>query len=225
MFADATLLIGLLLLAFLLSFALIALLLLYSRVYGRVEKMDRLQADILKQKQEFDAKASEMASAQANELIKEASVKAQAIIRQAETMSSEVRRRLDTQLEQLPKAQQDIYRDVFKQVGEEAIQVLHQVADEMKVYADREVKAFGAALQERTAATQEEAKKAIEQSYQRMESEILAYKQKRLNLIDQSIHQVIREVTEEVLGKAIHTEQHQEIVIKALEDAKSAHVV
>ncbi len=128
MFADATLLIGLLLLAFLLSFALIALLLLYSRVYGRVEKMDRVQADLLKQKQEFDAKAAELASAQAQELIKEASVKAQAIIRQAETVSVDVRRRLDTQLEQLPKAQQDIYRDVFKQVGEEAIQVLHQVA-------------------------------------------------------------------------------------------------
>jgi hypothetical protein len=225
MFADATLLIGLLLLAFLLSFALIALLLLYSKVYGRVEKMDRFQADLLKQKQEFDAKAAELASAQAQELIKEASVKAQAIIRQAETVSTDVRRRLDSQLEQLPKAQQDIYRDVFKQVGEEAIQVLHQVSDEMKVYADREVKAFGAALQERTAATQEEAKKAIEQSYERMEAEILAYKQKRLTMIDQSIHQVIREVTEEVLGKAIHTEQHQEIVIKALEDAKSAHVV
>lgn len=58
-----------------------------------------------------------------------------------------------------------------------------------------------------------------------IEKEIEKYKQSQLQQLDQSIKKIIQKVSQEVLNKSISVEDHEKLVIDALEKAKSERVL
>jgi hypothetical protein len=58
-----------------------------------------------------------------------------------------------------------------------------------------------------------------------MEEELAVYKAERMKKVDEKIFEILRDVAAKAIGKALSLEDHEDIVVKALEDAKKEHVL
>ena len=65
----------------------------------------------------------------------------------------------------------------------------------------------------------------IDEEFARAKLEIDGYKTQKLKEIDDKASEIIKDVTRQVLGKALDTTKHSALVAAALEEAKIAHVL
>lgn len=94
---------------------------------------------------------------------------------------------------------------------------------------EKEMQDFGKALAGITADLQGEAAtvvgQKIDEEFARAKLEIDGYKTQKLKEIDAKTTEIIKDVTRQVLGKALDTTKHSALVAAALEEAKIAHVL
>lgn len=95
--------------------------------------------------------------------------------------------------------------NISNNIGKDAVLVLKQLTEDFQ----NEISSF-----------RKIASGKINVFYQQTEKEIKEYKDEKLEEIDDKINAVIRQAAEEVIGKSLDTESHQELVLDALEKAK-----
>ena len=88
-----------------------------------------------------------------------------------------------------------------------------------------QIELLRSALSSQIAASQQEAKKAVSDAYKQVELEVVAYRKVREKQVDERIFEVLEDVTSKVVGKAMSLSDHEELVVKALEEAKSQNVL
>ena len=90
----------------------------------------------------------------------------------------------------------------------------------LNAVADREIKDFKNALETETINIEKAVGQKIATRYDEVKQEVEDYKAKQITGVDQKINKVLLEIAQNLLGKTINARDHQELVIKALEEAK-----
>ena len=78
----------------------------------------------------------------------------------------------------------------------------------------------GENLSKELTGTQNEFRNALENTYKSMQVDLDKYKKAKLAKVDESIVNAIEEIAKVVIAKTIPIEEHEELVVKALDQAK-----
>lgn len=97
---------------------------------------------------------------------------------------------------------------------------LEAVIQDIEGEALSEMKNFKDILEKETLVSQKIVEEKIEQEYATVQKELSVYKSEKLKEIDESIYKFLANVSKLVFGKVLSLEEHQELVMKALEEAK-----
>lgn len=86
-------------------------------------------------------------------------------------------------------------------------------------YLQNEATSFGQTMKERTINKEDEISEKLETTYQQVAHEIDAYKKRRLKEINLSIIDILQNVTEDMLGRSLNLEDHEELIYQSLQEA------
>ena len=161
----------------------------------------------------------------ADRIVIEAQEKARAIISEAATYSSKSKEEFSAEVKRATGAQMASFEAALNEAKTQAAQTFGSISNEVGKEVQAQIELLRSALSTQITASQEEAKKAVADAYKKVELEVDAYKKVREKQVDERIFEVLEETTSKVLGKAISISDHEELVIKALEEAKSQNVL
>lgn len=221
------LLIGVFVVVGVLGFLVILFALMYFKVREDLDKSQQKlkETETQAENKEVAVVVVEQAQQEARRVIQEASNKASDILKESRYLSDKVKTTLEADLSRLPQAQEDIYRQVFKKVGDEAIGILQRVAEDMKMQAQQQTRDFGLTLQKQAELSQEDVKKSIDSVYEHLEEDVNKYKSQRFAQIDRAVHRVIEDIVREVLGRAISAQEHEQLILQALDEARRSNAL
>lgn len=158
------------------------------------------------------------AQQQAGAILADAQKKAQDIIKGAEFFENQQKAEVDKVLQTATHQFANAYKILLDEASKNTSKTLQSISDDIKNAVLAEVRGF-------TEKMQEEAKGTVSSIYRDIELEINAYKQQRLKQIDTAIIQIIEETAQKVVGKELSLEEHEKLVLKALEEAKRQNIL
>jgi len=118
----------------------------------------------------------------------------------------------------------DVYKQELENLKTNTIKMASNITKDIESNTISELKDFKEILKKETYASQKIVEEKIEHDYSQTKKEIEAYKQERLKKVDEEIYNILQNVSILVLGKAISLEDHEQIVIDALNKAKEEKV-
>ncbi len=65
---------------------------------------------------------------------------------------------------------------------------------------------------------------AVSDEFEEAKLQIAAYKKQKMETIDAKVNEIIKEVTKDILSKGINEEEHKQLILKALENAKQSNL-
>lgn len=218
------LLYGSVLIAIALGLLVLALVVSYVRLVRRFNLLKEEKSKLTANTRLEAEKILDDAQKTAEQVVREARVKASEIITKTEAFSKETKEAMVAQLGQVSKEYVDNYKQALNQANTETVNVLAEVSKDLKSKALSEVKTFKGSLEAEIQSSQQALRQAVNEGYKKIEGEIDKYRQARLQQVDQAIFELLREVSQRVMGKALTLEEHEELVIKSLEEAKKENV-
>lgn len=90
----------------------------------------------------------------------------------------------------------------------------------LNAVANREIKDFKNALETETINIEKAVGEKLAVRYDEVKQEVEDYKAKQIAAVDQKINKILVEIAQNLLGKTLNARDHQDLVIKALEEAK-----
>jgi len=177
-----------------------------------------------------DQKAKEEASTLeakklAERIITEAQSKAQLIINEASTFSTKSKEDFAIEVRKATTSQLENFQAALDVAGKEAGLAFGSISEDVRGEINQQMEALRSALGQEITRSQSEAKKLIEEAYEKVEVEVDAYRQIRQRQIDERIFEILETIITNVAGKALKLDEHEELVIEALEEAKSQNVL
>lgn len=200
---------------------------------GYLKEERKIGADNIKQDAYDEAtKIMDEAREQSNQIINETTQKSKDILNSINNLSSSAKGEVEQELEQLAEKQKALlntttqelagfYKNIVEKQKQESLAAISGASDDIKNALLNEVGEFENTLQKETVEKQAALEKRLEEEYQKIQGELEQYKRDRIDKIDSSIFEVLHEVTAKVLGKALSLEEHKQLVLDALNQAKS----
>lgn len=118
------------------------------------------------------------------------------------------------------KAKEDAIEIINTAYAEEVKKVARQIAIDFKNEAIAEIGRFKKELEENVIDSEKAAEKVLAEEFDKVRAEVDAYKKQKEAEIDAKVKQILIDVTKSVLGSSIDFRAHEDLVIKALTDAK-----
>jgi hypothetical protein len=203
-------------------------LLIFSKLSERVKKTEKLT-----QEETYQEALSVLEDAKNRSfgILQDANIKAQKMLEKAGTFSEDTRTALEDQIKHLNEKQSNtleemshellgFYKNAIEDEKEGSIQIIKDVSEDLKKEAVSELVEFKDVLHKETIESQELVRKKVNLEYEQMEKELEKYKEVKLKEIDGAIYHILADVTRNVLGKALSLEDHQELVMSSLEEAR-----
>lgn len=164
------------------------------------------------------------AQSKSQDILEDAHRKASEIVGRAEKFLNAQEGKVSQELEKASKSYANYFLDSLRKVEEEAKKSLTGVPEEIKKVYATEVVNIRTTLEAQLAKAREDSRQIVLEAYKKAEAEVENYKKQRLNQIDESIIIILQEVARRVLSREINQEEHEKLVMKALEEAKRQHV-
>lgn len=112
------------------------------------------------------------------------------------------------------------YKTQLVHIAKNYEHLLQNVASQMQEAAERELGQFRSLLTTETSRLQQIVEKKVEEEYAKVEADVAAYKEAQLRKVREDIYKMINTVSKRVISKTLSLEEHEELVMKALEEAK-----
>lgn len=192
--------------AIFLSLAVSMLLLLasaYWRLWRRLRRLHRDEQLILSRARQKAVRIVESARDQALNIISHAKISAN-----TDKLKLE---------ENLDKISADQLREFQK--------LISNISKTIESDAVKEIGEFTQALELETVQSQKVVAQKIADQYSQVQQELAEMKRHQLAQLYTQINDVLKEVIKQITGKIIPLEEHEKLIIKALEDAKKRHLV
>lgn len=178
----------------------------------------------------------EDAHKRAMHLIDEANRKAMEIVSSSETYTAESKQALKdsinavtkTEIDQINRLGHDIlstYQATLQNVQKEGNEVVTTITKDLEKQAAEQITAFTNSVRQETAASEKEIQVRITREYELAKNEVASYKQAQMQKAQDQLFDLIRFLTEAALGRGLTLEQHQNLAIDALKEAKSQGVI
>jgi hypothetical protein len=202
-----------------------ALLLYYLKeVYGR----DKQIAEFIKSN---DTLILSEAQQKAKSIIEAATIRAKQTITETDYVKAELMKKVenllndeahkDVQLLQNKSYEiNDWYKKLLAGVEQQHAKKAEETLNTVENIATEELEDFREILKKETMESEQVVSQKVNSEYQKVHLELEGYKAKKMQEINQAANKIVLEVTEEVLGKAISLDEHQKIIVDALEKAK-----
>ncbi len=190
--------------------------------YERIRQSQEQEARLIEAQK---TKTLEEGRLQAQKIISDAQARASQLVSEAATFSSKAQEVLGVAIKKAEEAQLGFYQQALSETKRSAQASLGGIPKDVKDEVVRQLDAVRASLEEEIRSAQIETKKMLAASYSKMEEEIEAYKQQRLKAIDEKIIGILEQVSTRVVGRVLSFEDHEEAILKALEDAKKENVL
>lgn len=218
------LLYGSVLIAVALGLLVISLLVAYLRALKKVTEIKSKKRSIEDEAALEADKIITEARNQASQIIQESQTKASAIVKEAGVLNEQVKNQILTEISQVTNEYAKSYQEVLAKAKTDVIKIVSNISDDVKKEASLEIQTMRQALTQEVAAAQAATKKAIEDSLSKVEGEVESYKKARFERIDKAVLDIIRQVSQRVIGRSLSTEEKEDLIIKSLEEAKKENV-
>lgn len=201
--------------------------------------LKRLQQKIREIKEEEEKRwqdATDKAQKDYQEIIETANKKAQEITLRATQISHESVVNLQNSLGEMLQNQQDYFKEISSAVSKKQDEEINKINDEhikmlVNIYKDIENSAkadftkYKEAVQKQTFEAEKMAEQRIEEDYEKLKIEIADLRQKKLQELQSNIDNIILNISKDVIGKSLNLSDHQDLIIKALEEAKKEEIL
>lgn len=174
---------------------------------------DRLLRKVQLVKQD-EERYSKSASAKAEKIIEMARIRAEKILDEANLTSRELQQELDRMVDDASKSHMGEYKEKIQNISNSIENKLQKGAEE-----------YGKILEMETIAAQKAVAKKLEAEYKRIEGELAEYREKRLSEINDKLSVSIEEGLKKAFGLEIGEKINEDIVRKAIEEARNSHVI
>ncbi len=158
------------------------------------------------------------------EILEEANIEAKNIISRAEKFLEDYQEELGEEIRKANDIYAKVYRESLNSIQQESYAMLKNIPNELKVFMVSAIDGFRATLAKEVQDAQQKILKSLEDSVVSAQHEIEKYKEARKRQIDENAVEYIAELTKRVLSKEISLEEHEKLVLKALEEAKKQDV-
>jgi len=185
--------------------------------YRILNKFYNLKEEDKKLKILRDQKAQqllELAQTKYQEIISGAHTKAQEIIGEAGIFKTQSKEELKKELLAASKRESEDFKAMLLAVRQESVKA-----------ASTELTSFRAALQEDLAREQSSLHERVEEEYKIANSQVEVYKASLVTRVDESIYEIVKAISEKVMRRSLRLEEHEDLIIQALEEAKREHVL
>jgi hypothetical protein len=211
------------------SFALLlgfmSVLYLYLKLFKRFETQNKeLKKHYLKK-----------ARIEASEIVKEAGQEALSILSDSKSINQEDQSVLDEVVKQIAQEQSSFlktsvnqlmqeFRTELQQVKNYNIKTLNNISKDIESNTSSQLTGYVKALEQETIDSEKTINKKVQDSYKQVQDEVLAYKKQQLKNVDVNIESLLEKISIEVLERSLSTEDHKDIILKMLEQAKSENL-
>jgi len=197
---------------------LVGLVVAYLRLVGKTMELKE------EKKKESSLPTIERAQAEAQKMIEGARVQAQQIINSAQIFSGNQADVLEKEVQNANRVNTAKFGESLQLVQNESIKMLSNIPKDVSTALSTQLVNIRATIQAEIEKASASAKEQVDNAYKRAEVEVQNYKLQRLKQIDDSIISILEEVSRKVLAKQISHDEHEKLVMKALEEAKEQHV-
>lgn len=160
-----------------------------------------------------------------HQIITQADAKASQIVSQADIFSAQVKQQFAADLKAIIAKEEIDFEGLQKQIHETATKVLQDVSQSVRSDTEKSVAQFQQTLSNEMKKSQEQVRQSIESGYANVVREIDEYKVLLLGQVERHIYEIVRTTTKKVIGSSLSIEEHQELIVKALEEAKREHIL
>lgn len=168
---------------------------------------------------------------QALETIRTAALKAREILQSAETVKEQTMQTLTNETIAITEQHQrylkdaslkyvETYEHMAEGAQEEYLTTLHTASQGMAQDAKQTLDMFESFLKEQTVGYKQAMEKKIEILRDQTNEYVNEYKKNKLQRVDKAIDEIIVSVAKNVIGRSLNTKEHNELVLRALEEAK-----
>lgn len=180
------------------------------------EKANKIKAAAHKKAAEILSQAQE----EALKITKQASTKAQ----EYEKLLTEGLEAASTQgIEQLRSAALkcvEAYEHTAEVAEKEYLQTLHTASKAMAKDAQETLTMFESYLKDQTVGYEQAMERKVDELRTKANAYIEEYRAKKLERVDSTMHQLILLVAKHVLGRSLNSEEHNRLILHALDEAK-----
>lgn len=216
---------GAILISIALGFLLLALFITYFQLLKKHTKLKEEKGKGTEESQRQAVLIVDQARKQSTSILAESQQQAAELIKDAGTISQEAKQRMIEEMSKVAQGYAKNYQELLVEVKNEALGVVRNISQSIKGESAKEIEAMKQALTGEIVKAQEITRKAITESLSKVETEVNAYKQARIKRVDVAIFDIIREASQKVIGKSLNTKEHEDLVIKSLEEAKKERVL
>ena len=171
------------------------------------------------------------ANEEAVELIRVATEKAREILQSAgnvgEGISSSLAKELTAIAEQHKQYLKDAslkyvetYEHMAERAQEEYLSTLHEASQTMAGDAKHTLDMFETFLKDQTIGYKQQMEKKIDDLRNKVNEQVNDYKKEKLKRVDKAINEIVISVAKIVIGRSLNIKEHNELVLRALEEAK-----
>lgn len=114
----------------------------------------------------------------------------------------------------------DAYRQMLESTKQQYGSTMASTAKEMASEAQKSIHIFGEFLKEQTVRYEGSLHEQIEAGFMSTQKEISDYKRESLRKVEDAIYRILNFVSKSVLGHALNLEDQQDLVVRALDEAK-----
>lgn len=170
------------------------------------------------------------------EVLEAANKKAQEIILQATQISHESTINLQNSMDRMLNNQNTALRQISKslsrkheeqvnQIIENSIKILTNTYKNIELTTNSDFEKYKEDIQKQTFEAHTVAQQRIKQEYEKLEIEINQLKEKRLQELNSTIDNIIQNISKEVIGKSLNLSDQEDLIIKALDQAKKDKIL
>ncbi|GEM_PF-6418587 len=171
------------------------------------------------------------AQRQATKTVREASLEAQEILKSAAAVKGDTLRTLTQEIVAISEQHQrylkdaslkyvETYEHMAESAQEEYLSTLHAASQGMAQDAKQTLGMFEAYLKEQTVGYKQAMEKKIEELREETNEYVNEYKKDKLKRVDKAIDEIIVSVAKHIIGHSITVKEHNELILKALDQAK-----
>jgi len=157
-------------------------------------------------------------------IIEEANLKSKDIISKAEVFLTNYNSSLKQELSKSTQIYVQKYQQALSLTQQESIKVLQNIPEDIKKVLIQEIASIRAAIQTEVGKAEVDARNLVVEAYRKAESEVANYKNERIKQVDDAVVMILRDVARKVLSKEISKEEHEKLVLKALDEARKENV-
>lgn len=216
---------GTILLTAILGLVLAGVALSFRDVIKKYWKLKEEHERLVSEARAKQAASELMAKKMADSIILEAQGRARTLIEEAVGFSQKSQAQFSEEVKKTTEIQLANFQNAIAAVQKEAQGTLGSLSSDVRSELGRQMEALREALTSQITNSQITAQKAVEAAYDKVEVEVQSYKKLRLSQVDERIFEILEGITQKVIAKSLKSEEQEELVIDALEEARRQNVL